>query len=420
MHALYSLLYAIALIFILPFEYFKRPRDVRKRWLKEKCGRYPATIPRSQTVIWVHAVSVGEVMAALPLLRKMKEAYPSKRIVFSTITDTGQKVARDNVPEGIHVVYLPFDVPFILASVARKMKPELLVIIETELWPNLIRVFRDNGVPVVLLNGRISEQSMRGYRRVSFFMKSVLEAIDVFGMQSEEYAERLKYIGADVRKIEVTGSFKFDAEPAHTSLPWLRSVAGPVVVAGSTHEGEEELMVSAYRDLLREFPELNLVIAPRHPDRCGRVQEMLRDRGMRYVKRSALTEGQKTECIRGTIILLDTVGELPSVYESASVAIIGKSFRGYGGQNPLEPAYWGIPVICGPHMENFPVIEDFYRAGGAIRINEEGIAKAVRELLRSPERAKEIGANARNVYRQHRGAVTRAMRIVERYVGAGS
>jgi len=416
MYFIYSLLYIIALICILPFEYFKRPREIRRRWLREKCGFFdPSFILRPSSRIWVHAVSVGEVMAALPLLGRLKTEYPAQGIILSTITDTGQKVAMEKSPAGTDIFYLPFDIPFILKSVVRKMKPELLIIIETELWPNLVRVFKENGIPVILLNGRISEKSFHGYKKISFFMRKVLSSVDSFGMQNEEYAERLRSLEVDSRKIHIVGSFKFDANPS-THIPrWASFIKSPVIVAGSTHEGEDELMTSVYTDLKKDFPDLNLIIAPRHPERFVRVENMLRSKGIQFLKRSELPGGQKTDAIHGTIILLDSVGELAAVYGISTIAIIGKSFRGHGGQNPLEPAYWGTPIICGPHMENFPVIQDFYKEGAAMHVNEEGLSHTLRELLLSPEKAKEIGIKAQKIYQKNSGAVERAMKIIEQY-----
>jgi len=330
-------------------------------------------------------------------------------------TDTGQKVAREKSPAGTDIVYLPFDIPFILKSVKKKIKPEILIIIETELWPNLVRVFKENGIPVILLNGRISEKSFHGYKKISFFMRKVLSSVDSFGMQNEEYAERLRSLEVDSRKIHIVGSFKFDANPS-THIPrWASFIKKPVIVAGSTHEGEEELMTSVYTDLKRDFPDLNLIIAPRHPERFGRVEAMLRSKGIQFLKRSELLGGQKTDAIHGTIILLDSVGELSAVYGISTIAIMGKSFRGHGGQNPLEPAYWATPIICGPHMENFPVIQDFYKEGAAMHVNEEGLSHTLRELLLSPEKAGEIGIKAQKIFKKNSGAVERAMKIIGQY-----
>jgi 3-deoxy-D-manno-octulosonic-acid transferase len=418
MYFLYSLIYIIALIFILPFEYFKRPANIRRRWLREKFGVFDSSfILHPSSLIWVHAVSVGEVTAALPLLKRLREAYPSKGIILSTITDTGQKVARERVSGGIHVVYLPFDIPFVIASVIRKIKLSILIIIETELWPNLIRGFRAKGIPVVLLNGRISANSYRGYKKIGFFMKKVLSSVDLFGMQGEEYSERIRNLGVKGDKIVNTGNFKFDISPPADFPSWAGSVQGPVITAGSTHEGEEEFIASVYRELKQDFPDLNLIIAPRHPERFKGVEEMLKLKGLSFINRSSFnSKAPVSHSIHGRIILLDSVGELSALYGITHIAIIGKSFRGYGGQNPFEPASWGKAIICGPHMENFPVMEDFLREGAAIEVKEEELGARLKELLLSPEKARQMGSRAQELYRKNAGAVDRAMELIRQYL----
>jgi 3-deoxy-D-manno-octulosonic-acid transferase len=415
LYILYSFLYTIIIFFLLPFEYFKRTGDARKAWLREKFGFLDGSFrQRTSSCIWIHAVSVGEVMAAMPLLERLKERYPARKLILSTITDTGRKVAYERAKDGTIIVYLPFDIPLILKRVIRKTKPVLLIVIETELWPNLIRIFKEKGIPVILLNGRISAKSFRGYQKISFFMRQVLSHIDFFGMQNEEYAERIKQLGIDSDKIMNIGNFKFDTKPPEKNPTWTGKIKGQVITAGSTHDGEEELIVSVYRGLSTEFPGLNLIIAPRHPERFPVVEEMLRSKAVPFIRRSAISES--SEILSGKIVLLDTIGELSGIYGVSDIAIIGKSFRGFGGQNPLEPAYWGTPVVCGPHMENFPVIRDFYQAGAAVAVNEEGLSGILRELLHNPEKARDIGFKAQDICRKNTGAVGRAMDVIGKYV----
>jgi len=418
MYLLYSIIYIVALIFLLPVEYFKRPGHLRERWLKDKFGFLDSSlVTHHSSPIWVHAVSVGEVMASLPLLKRLREKYPSKNIILSTITDTGQKVARERVPEGTDVVYLPFDITPVINKVIKKVKPVILIIIETELWPNLIRSFRKNGTPVILLNGRISENSFRGYKRISLFMKRVLSHIDFFGMQGEEYTERIKSLGVNTGKVMNTGNFKFDSSPPSQIPVWTEKIKGPVITAGSTHEGEEEFITSVYHELKKAFPALNLIIAPRHPERFKGVEDMLRLKDIPFIKRSAFSNQlPESTIIKGQIILLDTVGELSAIYGISDIAIIGKSFRGYGGQNPLEPACWGKPIVCGPHMENFPVIRDFYTEGAAIEVREDELYSVLKGLLLSPEKAGEIGSKAQELYRKNAGAVERSLEIIAVYL----
>ena len=426
MYFIYTIIYTIVIISLLPFEYFKRPKDLRKRWLREKFGlldsllssHHPPISPiGNRGCIWVHAVSVGEVMAASPLLIKIREHYPSKKIILSTITDTGQKVAGERAPEGTGIMYLPFDIFVILNAVVKRLKPEILIVIETELWPNLFRVFRENRIPVILLNGRISEKSFRGYRKISFFMRKVLSHVNFFGMQSEEYAGRIRSLGVGGTRVQNLGNFKFDTKPPSQISGWTAEIRGPVIIAGSTHEGEEEMITSVYIELRKVIPDLNLVIAPRHPERFKSVEEMLRSKKIAFAKRSEFgARNTKSEALIGTIVLLDTVGELSAMYGLSDIAIIGKSFRGFGGQNPLEPAYWGKPIICGPHMENFPVIKDFYDAGAAVMADEKELFSTLKELLLFPERAKEIGSKAREIYTENAGAVERALNVMAKYI----
>ena len=418
MYLLYSLLYAITLVFILPFQYVKRPKDIRKRWLREKFGLFHSHLqfPGSK-FLWVHAVSVGEVIAAVPLLKRLKHKYPSKGIVLSTITDTGQKVAKERSPEGTTIVYLPFDISSILNSVLKRSRPEILIVIETELWPNMLRVFKANGIPVILLNGRISENSYKGYKKISFFMKKVLSNVDFFGMQEKIYAERVQSFGIDRSRVLDLGNLKFDTQPPTQIPQWAEKIQEPVIVAGSTHEGEEALITSVYTKLKKEFPGLNLIIAPRHPERFKEVEEMLESTKISFIKRSSLSVYYSgRELIHGTLILLDSIGELSAIYGISTISIIGKSFRGYGGQNPLEPAFWGKPILCGPHMENFPVIENFYREGAAIEVSGDGLYTKLKEMLVSPEKIKEIGSKAQKLYWKNTGAVERSIEILSRYI----
>lgn len=418
MFLLYSIIYSFALIFILPFEYLKRPKELRKRWLREKFGLFNSSFTLSpSSFIWVHAVSVGEVAASIPLITALKEIYPSKKIILSTITDTGQKIAKEKAPEGVTIVYLPFDIPFILELMLKRVTPEILILIETELWPNLLKKFKKKNIPIIILNGRISEKSLKGYQKISFFMKKVFSYVDFFGMQNEIYAERIKNFGINRDKIANLGNFKFDITLSSYIPEWTKKIKNPVIVAGSTHEGEEDFLSSVYIDLQKDFPDLNFIIAPRHPERFGEVEEILRLKGIAFLKRSSLnSECNSSQKIKGKIIILDTLGELSSIYQISDIAIIGKSFYGYGGQNPFEPAFWGKPIICGPHMENFPIIQDFYKEGAAIEVKKDELNSKLKELLLSPERSKEIGLKAEKLYKKNSGAVQKALNIIQRFL----
>ncbi|PKL51099.1 MAG: 3-deoxy-D-manno-octulosonic acid transferase [Nitrospira bacterium HGW-Nitrospira-1] len=413
MFFLYSILYTLAIFLLFIPQCLKRPKELRWKWVREKLGR----LSEMEQSIWVHAVSVGEVNAAIQLLIRLRKKYPDVPIVLSTITDTGQKVASDKAPEGVRVVYLPFDIHWILNRSFRRVKPKILIVIETELWPNIFRLANKRTVPVIILNGRISEKSSQGYKKISFFMKRVFSYVAVFGMQSRLDAERLKAIGADEKKVQVSGNFKFDMEVSGKMPAWTAAIKGPVIVAGSTHRGEEELVISAYLENLGKFPDLMLILAPRHPERFREVAELLRGRKVPFVKRSELGNRDFIrEPFKEKVLLLDSVGELSSVYGIADIAVVGKSFIGIGGQNPLEPAYWGKPILCGPHMENFPFMQEFYDAGAAFEVEPSLLAEKIGALLAAPDIAKAAGEKAGTLYASKSGAVVKALEIIEKYI----
>jgi 3-deoxy-D-manno-octulosonic-acid transferase len=402
MFLIYSVLYAVVVTILLLPEYLKRPKGLRSKWLREKFGY----LPESSSVIWVHAVSVGEVGASLRLLQRLKKEFPGSSLILSTITDTGQKVAREKVPAGTQVVYLPFDIGFILKRCIERINPRIFVVVETELWPNIFRALSRAGVPIAVVNGRISEKSARGYRTISFFMRKVFSFVRAFGVQGEIDALRLREIGAPKDKIRILGNFKFDMNISGEIPSWAEALGGPVIVAGSTHRGEEELILAAYNENRDRFPGLKLVLAPRHPERFHEVEELLKSSGIPYVRRSSIEGQPDAKILEEKIILLDTVGELSAVYAVADIAVIGKSFAAVGGQNPLEPAFWGKSIICGPHMENFPFIKDFYNA----------LAKKIKELLLAPEKARAAGFKAKDLYIKNSGAVDRAVEMIRDFI----
>jgi 3-deoxy-D-manno-octulosonic-acid transferase len=447
MYLAYSILYLIALLFLFPFEYLKRPKELRKRWIRERSGFlslpiHPFTHPPIHH-IWIHAVSVGEAIAAVPLIKKIKERHPAAEVIVSTVTDTGQKVARERIGNIARIVYVPFDLPFTIGSAFRKIKPSLFIIMETELWPNAIRILSRSGVPVLLMNGRISEKSFDGYKKLRFFIKDVLKNVSIFCMQNELYAERIKELGAEPDKIKAIGNFKFDTRPSSTVPEWTKIVKdqgsrvkskthggqGFTIIAGSTHRTEEDLILDAYIKLREDFPELNLIIAPRHPERFREVEELLKKKGLEYIKRSEV-RSQKPEIrksdeetsalpsfrVSGLIVLLDVIGELSSVYSACDVAIMGGSFIEHGGQNPLEPAFWGKAIVCGPHMENFPFIDDFYRGGGALKVDSDNLYESLKSFLTSPEKISSMGKVAKELYEKNSGATDRAMEIIGKYL----
>ncbi len=431
MYFFYNILYGLVLLCILPYQYFKRPKELRSRWLRERFGFVPYSSSTNRP-IWIHAVSVGEVVASIPLLKGLKASYPDREIVLSTVTDTGQKVAREKVGELARIIYIPFDITFAVANAYSAVKPSLFIIMETELWPTIIRFFSRHGTPVLLMNGRLSDKSGKGYRKLRFFFEKVLREISFFCMQDEEYARRIITLGADEKSVRVIGNFKFDTSPATIAPQWTRRMSRPVIVAGSTHRTEEDIVMDAFVRLLADYPGLTLIVAPRHPERFREVEDLVKRRGINYLKRSEIkgdgAEERKDERAEaqdflisdpgsyGLVIILDVMGELALIYGAADIAIMGGSFIGHGGQNPLEPAFWGKAIICGPHMENFPFIDEFYRNGAAIQTDNIDLYKTVKDMLSSPKVMHSMGDAARELYEKKAGATQKALRIIEKYL----
>lgn len=424
MFFIYSFLYFSVMLLLLPFEYRRRPKEIRGRWLREKFGFLnfrPGT--QASELIWIHAVSMGEVISAAPFIRKLKTSYPSLSIMLSTITDTGQKVARERLSDVAEIIYFPFDLGHILRRTLRRLRPLAFIVMETELWPNTFRTLNSEGIRVIIMNGRLSENSFNGYKKIRFFIRQVIGCVDVFCMQDNIYAERVKRLGAREDRVKVTGNFKFDTKPSDKIPEWARALKGSVVVAGSTHGTEEDLILDDYVKLKKEFPHLNIVIAPRHPERFKEVEGLIKKKGLECLKVSEVKKAGSYEALsfstskpNNLVILLDVVGELASVYGICDIAIIGGSFIGHGGQNPLEPAFWGKSMVCGPHMENFPFMGNFYKQGGAVMADVGSLYSAMKELVLSPEKRRTIGDRALALYNEKSGAIDSALKIIKGYI----
>lgn len=411
--AAYSALYRAALSIVLVKEYRKRPLELRARWLREKRGILDHIPDPAGETLWIHAVSVGEVIAAVPLVRGLRVRNPDVHIVLTTITDTGQKVARERFDKSIRIVYMPFDLPGALNRFLDVVQPKRFLIMETELWPNAIRICHERGIPVALVNGRISERSYRGYLKMRFFMQQVFDRMDALCVQNETYAERLRNLGARPATVHATGNIKFDLTIPEKHLAWTETLHGPTLIAGSTHRPEEEIVLAAYATVKASFPALNLILAPRHPERFAEVEALLKKSGVTYTKRSQEPEVRtQPERAEGQVILLDAIGELAAAYAAADIAIMGGSFIPHGGQNPLEPAYWGKAVLCGPHMFNFPFLDEFAAAGAIRRTTQEALADDIATLLSDPSACQSMGAAAKAFLAKNSGATRRALDII--------
>lgn len=315
--------------------------------------------------IWIHAVSVGEVLAIVDIVHKLKERYPKYTIVCSTVTKTGNQLAQELLGNECAVIYAPLDFSWIVRKFIRIIKPEMYIAAETEIWPNLYSALRKNGVPIVQINGRISDGSFKGYRRVRFLMRRILRCVDKFCMQSPLDAERILQLGAAPEKVHVVGNLKFDIPPGVAGLKKEELGFNPdddVLIAGSTHPGEEELLLNIYQTLRKELPQLRLVIGPRHIERADAVMKLVEGKGYQAVRFSEIPVTQGN--VHG-VVVVDTIGHLRELYSLATVVFIGKSFAVGGGQNMIEPASAGKPVIVGPMTQNFKdAMAIFLKAGG--------------------------------------------------------
>lgn len=419
MFIIYDLIFLLFAAIYLPLYLFKG------KFHKGFLTRLGAGLPQDLTLnrpIWIHAVSLGEAIAVRALIEKLRESYPEKRFVISTVTPTGNKIARANAKTSDLVMYLPLDFSFIVKKVINKIDPCLFIIAETEIWPNLIGCLHEKNIPVIIINARISDNSFKGYTAAKFFVKLILRKVDLFCAQTEQDAKRLISLGAFQDKVKVSGNLKFD-NTKYTVLQedfrGFKEELGlrqqdKLLVAGSTHEGEEEILLSSYKELLKEFPDLKLLIAPRHPERANEVQKIAEKFGFQGVFISVLGGGPlPVNSI--TVFILDTVGQLMNYYAISGIVFVGGSLIKKGGHNILEPASLGKPVIFGPYMFNFRDISDlFINAKACISIHRaEEFKAAVRDLLTNPYKMEELGRRGRNIIMQNQGATARTLEHIK-------
>jgi 3-deoxy-D-manno-octulosonic-acid transferase len=391
--------------------------------LRQRLGGVPAWLKgtaHERSVIWLHAVSVGEVLAISRLVSELDKAFPGFQVLISTTTRTGQKLAQERFGAN-RVFYCPLDLPWAVRAYHSALEPRMLILAETEFWPNLLASCFRRRIPVAVVNARISDRSWPRYRMLRRLWRPMLGQLTCVLAQSEVDAQRLKAIGCQPERVTVTGNLKFDVRAAQEAeaTRLLRSL-GPglrFIVAGSTLDGEESALLEIWPKLLKADPQLGMVIAPRHPERFGAVAVLLQRSGFRWILRSAWKtppESALEPLAAGQIILLDTIGELASIYSIASVAFVGGSMVPAGGHNPLEPAQFGVPIVMGTHYVNFRTITEDLRAHGAIRIvPREEFAQTLINLLNSPSEANPMGERARQVFEQQAGATDRTVRALQ-------
>jgi len=420
---LYSALMALGLLLTLPYWLVQMLRLGKYRaGLGERLGRVPARIGsgNGRRTIWIHAVSVGEVLAISGLVATLREALPGLRVVVSTTTHTGQQLARERFGEE-NVFYFPLDFAFCIRPFVKALRPALVVVAETEFWPNFLRVVRTSGARVAVVNARISDRSFPRYRTWRGLLSRVLRFVDLFLAQSDDDARRLREIGAASERVHVSGNLKFDVKPPEqvAVVGMLRGMlskqsAGSVIVAGSTVEGEEELVLAAFQHVLAKYASTVLVLAPRHKERFDSVRTELANSEVRWSARSAL--GESTN-LGGSVLLLDSLGELASVYTLADVAFVGGSLVARGGHNILEPAHWGVATIVGPHTENFRDVISIFRQADAVRITQpDSLASLLLELLANDDERHALGERARRLTEQQMGATQRTLEALRQLV----
>jgi 3-deoxy-D-manno-octulosonic-acid transferase len=419
MYLLYSALLATGLLASLPYWMFgKRRHGKYREGLRERLGRIPPRLqPQSEPAIWVHAVSVGEVLAVSELVRQLRQRFPNHRVVVSTTTATGQKLATKHFGED-SVFYFPMDFAFAIRPYLSLLRPRLIVLAETEFWPNFLRLAHASGARVAVVNARISDRSWPGYHRFRWMWQRILRNIDLFLTQTHEDASRLCDIGALADRVQVSGNLKFDvsAPDPPAIVASLRSTfqqngAGPVVVSGSTVEGEEGLLLRAFENVLATHPRAVMILAPRRPERFGEVAQVLEQMGIRFWRRS-LWSG---DAIAGGVFLVDTIGELASLYALADVAFVGGSLVPRGGHNIIEPAQYGVAIMVGNHTDNFRDIVGLFQSKDAVRVvGPAEFPLVLMDLLSDDEARVALGRRGAQTLQSQMGATERTVAALER------
>jgi len=416
---LYDIAFLIFSLFYLPTLIFKGKMhaDFAERFGSYRSDKRKA-LEAAKGGIWIQAVSVGEVAACRGLVNGLKGLFPDKKIVLSTITKAGNALARKLYSKDAVIIYFPLDLSWIVRKTVALIRPAIYIMVETEIWPNVIRCIRNSGARSAMVNGRISDKSFGKYKMAAVFLKKTLSRVDLFCMQSLVDAERIKAIGAPPEKVVVTGNMKLDAEPntSEALLGDLRSAiciepGTRLLVAGSIHPGEEPAILETYSNLKKEFPDLRLVMAPRHVEKSRYFEDIVKDD---FGFKTHLLSSQAPSSSKESVVIVDTIGRLTDFYALATVVFIGGSLVGHGGQNPIEAAILGKPVIFGPHMFNFKDISaDLLRSGGAIEVkNAEDMTAVIRSILLYDGKAREIGERARRALIERRGATVRNINAI--------
>lgn len=430
MFILYDLIYLILAVLYLPYFFLRLSRDRKyAEGFLIRLGILPRQMLKEladKKIIWLHAVSVGEVIGGQGLIRDLLKDYPDYRLVVSTVTRTGNQIARKMAGGDYSVIYFPFDLSWIVRKIIDRINPVLFLAFETEIWPNFINYLFKKRIPLALVNGRISVASFKGYNRVRFILRNILGKFDLFCMQSALDAQRIIALGASKKKVKIAGNMKFDIPAADCEPQTISLNLNPdqqLFVAGSTHPGEEEIILDVFRTVKQKFSNLRLLIAPRHPERTSQIEKLVSKYGFDTIRISQLSRQNLPAVSRGvqstthneTVFILDTIGQLKAIYSLATVVFVGGSLIPHGGQNPIEPAILAKPILFGPHLSNFKEVTDVLldrRAAILVNSGCELKENLLRLLADSSERT-EIGIRARQSVEISRGATRRCVNLIK-------
>jgi 3-deoxy-D-manno-octulosonic-acid transferase len=424
---LYDILFTIFFVLSSPYYFMRMWR--RGGWLPgffQRFGRFDVNVNQALTnrhVLWLHAVSVGEVNLCTQLIRALELRLPNVTIVVSTTTTTGMAELRRHLPTHVIKIYYPIDRRGWVSHALGTIKPQTIVLVEAEIWPNFLWRAQALGIPVFLANARLSDRSFRGYKRFGFLFRPLFASLAGVGAQNEADAARLREVGCRPEAIRVVGNLKFDVAKLDDrrrldASALLRQLGvtrdAPVLIGGSTHDGEEMILAEMAKRLRTRFPKLFLILVPRHFERCREVGRQLRERGMKFVYRNEIAASTQFREGEANCLLVNTTGELRFFYRTATVVFVGKSLTATGGQNPIEPGALGKAMIFGPNMQNFAdIARSFLARNAAIQVQDpEMLENAVAELLADEKRRAELGRNALKVVRENLGAIDRTLEMI--------
>ena len=435
MRFLYNILFAVFFVLSSPYYFLRMQR--RGNWQRgfgQRLGRFDSKFKQAITNrqrLWIHAVSVGEVGVCTQLIRALEPRLPNLKIIVSTTTTTGMEELEKRLPSHISRIYYPIDYRRCVSRALNTVRPEAIILVESEIWPNFIWKACDMGIPLFLVNARLSDRSFPRYKRLRFLFRRLFSAFEGVGAQNEADADRLRQLGCRPETIRVVGSLKFDAakldERRLLDVPgMLRQLGVPpnarVLVAGSTHPGEEALIADLFLKLRRRFPDLFLILVPRHFERSRDVGRELEAREIKFLYRTELTRGLQYKTGEVECLLVNTTGELKFFYQQATLIFIGKSLTAQGGQNPIEPGALGKAMVFGPNMQNFAeVVRGFLEKEAAVQVRDTVELESVMEKLLAQEELRErLGRNALEVVRENQGAIDRTVEmVVQNLEGSG-